>query len=286
MALTDAATLAPVPNLSISGAALAALLHRCAAAAGDCDGLLFGRASHLPAPPASLSDFDDLPPAPVLSISVSGHCSLSHPSSLSDPLGRFQAPSSDPSSAVGFFSSRRRAALRPSMREIALAHSLSKTLQGRTTAHPLLFILVSPSASPNFSTHSYDYRAFLLLGSRLVPASLSVVNVGPGFRDQYHAFYPESPMPWLPSSPMGTGHTHTIGEQKVVDEMVDGFGIGRLQGVLGSAAGQAAEMDDMYAGMLRKLEKLAREVEKSNLRVLEQVCFSNPAIYVYVLTTH
>lgn len=93
-------------------------------------------------------------------------------------------------------------------------------------------------------------------------------------------------MPWLPSSPMGTGHTHTIGEQKAVDEMVDGFGIGRLQGVLGSAAGQAAEMDDMYAGMLRKLEKLAREVEKSNLRVLEQVCFSNPAIYVYVLTTH
>jgi len=26
----------------------------------------------------------------------------------------------------------------------------------------------------------------------------------------------------------------------------------------------------MYAGMLRKLEKLAREVEKSNIRVLEQ----------------
>ncbi|XP_034603543.1 uncharacterized protein [Setaria viridis] len=276
MALGDGATPAPVPNLSISGAALAALLHRCAAAAADCDGLLFGRASHLPAPPASLSDYDDLPPAPALSISVSGHCSLSHPSSLSDPLGRFQAPSSDPSSAVGFFSSRRRTALRPSMRELALANSLSKTIEGRTTAHPLLFILVSPSASPNFSTHSYDYRAFLLLGSRLVPASISVVNVGPGFRDQYHAFYPESPMPCLPipqpSSPEPTGqrHTHTNGEQKAVDEMVDGFGIGRLQGVLGSAAGQAAEMDDMYAGMLRKLEKLAREVEESNLRVLEQ----------------
>uniref|UniRef100_K3YFG8 Uncharacterized protein n=3 Tax=Setaria TaxID=4554 RepID=K3YFG8_SETIT len=75
-----------------------------------------------------------------------------------------------------------------------------------------------------------------------------------------------------PSSPEPTGqrHTHTNGEQKAVDEMVDGFGIGRLQGVLGSAAGQAAEMDDMYAGMLRKLEKLAREVEESNLRVLEQ----------------
>ncbi|PAN40949.1 hypothetical protein PAHAL_8G004600 [Panicum hallii] len=273
MALRDGTT-----NLSISGAALAALLHRCAAATGDCDGLLFGRASHLPAPPAALSDYDDLataPPTPELTISVSGHCSLSHPSSLSDPLGRFHPPSSDPSSApapaaVGFFSSRRRTALRPSMRELALAHSLSKTLQGRTTAHPLLFILVSPSASPNFSTHSYDYRAFLLLASRLVPASLTVVNVGPGFRDQYHAFSPESPMPCLPSSPAAAGHAHTIGEQKAVDEMVDGFGIGRLQGLLGSAAGQAAEMDDMYAGMLRNLEKLAREVENSNIRVLEQ----------------
>jgi hypothetical protein len=68
--------------------------------------------------------------------------------------------------------------------------------------------------------------------------------------------------------------------------MVDGFGVGRLQGVLGSAAGQAAEMDEMYAGMLRKLEKLAREVEKSNLRVLEQVWFSNPVIPVCTVDVH
>ncbi|XP_066360162.1 uncharacterized protein [Miscanthus floridulus] len=266
MAVGDSATATPaVAKLSISGAALAALLHRCAAAAGDCDGLLFGRAAHLPAPPAALSDYDDAaaaaPPTPALSISVSGHCSLSQPSSLSDSLGRFHPPSSS-SPIIGFFSSRRRTALRPSMREAALAHSLSETL---SAAHPLLLILVSPSASPNHSTHSYDYRAFLLL----VPASLAVVNVGPGFRDQYHAFTAESPMPWLPSAP-APGHAHTIGEQKAVDEMVDGFGVARLQGVLGAAAGQAAEMDEMYAGMLRKLEKLAREVEKSNLRVLEQ----------------
>ncbi|CAD6270826.1 unnamed protein product [Miscanthus lutarioriparius] len=152
------------------------------------------------------------------------------------------------------------------MREAALAHSLSESL---ALAHPLLLILVSPSASPDHSTHSYDYRSFLLLGGRLVPASLAVVNVGPGSRDQYHAFTAESPMPWLPSAP-APGHAHTIGEQKAVDEMVDGFGVARLQGVLGAAAGQAAEMDEMYVGMLRKLEKLVREVEKSNLRVLEQ----------------
>ncbi|WVZ54930.1 hypothetical protein U9M48_005664, partial [Paspalum notatum var. saurae] len=276
MAIGDTATpgAAAAAKLSISGAALAALLHRCAAAAADCDGLLYGRAAHVPAPPAALSDYDDraaAPPAPALSISVSGHCSLSHPSSLSDPLGHFNPPAdldSSPSAAVGFFSSRRRTPLRPSMRELALARSLSATLAACAT-HPLLFILVSPSASPNLSTHSYDYRAFLLLGDRLVPASIGVVNVGPGFRDQYHAFSAESPMPWLPAAP-APGHAHSIGEQKAVDEMVDGFGVGRLQGVLGSAVGQAAEMDGMYAGMLRKLEKLAREVETSNRRVLEQ----------------
>ncbi|TVU00406.1 hypothetical protein EJB05_54174, partial [Eragrostis curvula] len=264
-----------VAKISISGATLAVLLHRCAAATGDCDGLLFGRASRLPAPPPSLSDYDDgagAPPAPALSIAVFGHCSLSQPSSLSDPLGRFQAPSAPSASApVGFFSSRRRTALRPSMRELALAHSLSKSL---APTHPFLFLLVSPSFNPTHSTHSYDYRAFLLAGARLVPTTLTVVNVGPGFRDQYHAFSAESPLPGLPppqaSSP-AAGHAHsTVGEQKAVDVMVDGFSLERLQGVIGSAAGQAAEMDEMYAGMLRSLEKLAREVEKSNLRVLEQ----------------
>ncbi|KAL6630667.1 hypothetical protein ACP70R_028518 [Stipagrostis hirtigluma subsp. patula] len=284
MAVGDAPAPA-VAKVSISGAALAALLHRCAAAAGDCDGLLFGRASSLPAPPPSLSDYDDhdaAPRAPALSISVSGHSSLSHPSSLSDPLGRFQPPSI-PSAPVGFFSSRRRTPLRPSMREIALAHSLAKTL---APTHPILFLLVSPSASPNLSIHSYDYRAYLLAGSRLVPASLSVVNVGPGFRDQYHSFVAESPLPWLPlpQPSSAASPAHTIGEQKVVDDMVDGFGIGRLQGVVGSVAGQATEMDDMYAGMLRRLEKLARDVEKSNLRVLEQRK-SEPASEVQICRT-
>lgn len=87
-------------------------------------------------------------------------------------------------------------------------------------------------------------------------------------------------MPWLPlaqhsssSSAAAAGDAHTIGEQNAVDAVVDGFGLGKLQGILGSAAWQAAEMDGMYAGMLRRLEKLAREVEKSNLLVLKQVIY-------------
>ena len=279
MAVGDTAPAAEEVRLSISGAALAALLHRCAAATGDCDGLLIGRASRPPAPAPSFSDYDDHGPsisAPPLSITVSGHFSLSEPSSLSDPLGRFRPPSPSSTPPLGFFSSRRRSPLRPSMRELSLASSLSKTLQ--PLAHPLLFILVSPSASRNLSTHSFDYRAFLLLGSRLVPASLTVVNVGPGFRDQYHSFAPESPFPLLPTQPPPApqgGDGHSIGEQKAVDAMVEGFGLGRLQGLVGAAAGQSAEMNGVYAGMLRRLEKLAREVEKSNHSVLDQVVFSS-----------
>uniref|UniRef100_J3MLP7 Uncharacterized protein n=1 Tax=Oryza brachyantha TaxID=4533 RepID=J3MLP7_ORYBR len=206
-----------------------------------------------------------------MSISISGHSSLSRPSTLSDPLGRFQpSPAAGPAT-IGFFSSRRRTALRPSMRELSLARSLSKAL---ALNHPLLFLLVSSSSSPNLSTHTYDHRAFLLIDSRLVPTSLDVANVGPGFRDQYHSFAPESPMPWLPlpwpSPSAAADGTDTIGEQNAVDGMVGGFRLGKLQGIMGSAAAQVAEIDGMYVGMLRRLEKLAREVEKSNLLVLKQ----------------
>jgi hypothetical protein len=37
----------------------------------------------------------------------------------------------------------------------------------------------------------------------------------------------------------------------------------------------------MYAGMLRRLEKLAREVEKSNHRVIDQVCDSVHRVISY-----
>lgn len=263
MAATDAA------KLSVSGAALAALLGCCGSAAGDCDGLLFGRAGRAPAPPPFLSDDGSAPAssAPALSIAISGHVSAAQPSSLSDPLGRFRSYLPDLSAAVGFFSSRRRAAVRPSMREAALAHSLSKTL---ALSHPLVFLHVAPSSS-SLSIHSFDYRAFLLVGSRLVPASLHVVNVGPCFRDQYHAFAAESPMPLLPHQQQQPPRGHSIGEQKAMDGMVEGFGLGRVEGLVASAAAQATEMEQMYAGMLRRLEGLARQVEESNELVLAQV---------------
>ncbi|KAM3368085.1 hypothetical protein ACQJBY_016563 [Aegilops geniculata] len=258
--------MAAVAKLSVSSQAFAALLDCCGTAAGDCDGLLFGRAARPSAPP-SFSDDDDsgaTSSAPTLSICITGHASLARPSSLSDALGRFQPYSPARPATVGFFSSRRSAARRPSMREVAVARSLSKSL---ALTHPLVFLLVAPSASSNLSIHSFDYRAFLLVDSRLFPTSLQVVNVGPGFRGQYHTFAAESPMPWLPRPP---AKGFSIGDQKAMEGMMDAFGLGRVEALVASATGQATEVEEMYSGMLRRLERLAREAEGGKKLVRRQ----------------
>ena len=64
-----AAADADAAKLSVSFQAFAALLDCCAAAGGDCDGILLGRA----ALPPSFSDDD---PASTLPIWVAGHSSL------------------------------------------------------------------------------------------------------------------------------------------------------------------------------------------------------------------
>ncbi|KAM0832108.1 hypothetical protein ACQ4PT_055018 [Festuca glaucescens] len=261
MAATDAA------KLSISGQAFAALLDCCGNAVGDCDGLLFGRAVRPPPPPPSFFDDDDAPTssASTLSISITGHASLAQPSSLSDALGRFHPYSPGRPDAVGFFSSRRSATLLPSMREAAVARSLSKSLP---LTQPLVFVLLAPSSSSNLSIHSFDYRAFLLVDSLLVPASLQVVNVGPGFWGQYHTFAAESPMPWMPRPP---ARGYGLGEKKAMDWMVEGFGPGRLQAMVTSATGHTTEVEELYSGMLRKLDGLARETENSGRCACHQV---------------
>ncbi|KAM3299908.1 hypothetical protein ACQJBY_041078 [Aegilops geniculata] len=230
-----AAANADAAKLSVSFQAFAALLDRCAAAGGDCDGILLGRAALHP----SLSDDD---PAPTLPIYVTGHSSLARRSVLSNALDCFKpySPARPGTATVGFFSSRLSAwaTRRASMREAAVARSLSKYL---ALTHPVVFLLLAPSIASDHSIHSFDHGAFLLIDSRLVPTSLTVVNVGPRCRGQYqcHTFAPESPMPWLPPLPANIGE-------------------------------QATEEEEMYSGMLRRLERLAQEAEEGNKRLLRQ----------------
>ncbi|XBJ20175.1 hypothetical protein VPH35_011037 [Triticum aestivum] len=230
-----AAADADAAKLSVSIQAFAALLDCCAAAGVDCDGILLSRA----ALPPSFSDDD---PAPTLPIYVTGHSSLARPSALSNALSCFKPcfPARTGTATVGFFSSRHSACTmrRPSMREAAVARSLSKSL---ALAHPVMFLLLAPSVATDLSIYSFAHRAFLLVDSRLVPTSLTIVNVGPRYRGQYqcHTFAPESPMPRLPPQPANIGE-------------------------------QATEEEEMYSGMLRRLDRLAQEAEEGNKLLFRQ----------------
>lgn len=60
-------------------------------------------------------------------------------------------------------------------------------------------------------------------------------------------------------------------DQKELDKSAEGFEIGRLGRLMGSdAANYTVELEDLYNKMLAKLDGLARVVEKSSARVLEQ----------------
>ncbi|XBJ20183.1 hypothetical protein VPH35_011044 [Triticum aestivum] len=200
-------------KLSVSIQAFAALLDCCAAAGGDCDGILLSRA----ALPPSFSDDD---PAPTLPIYVTGHSLLARPSALSNALSCFKPyfPARSGTATVGFFSPRHSACTmrRPSMREAAVARSLSKSL---ALAHPVVFLLLAPLSPPTSpSTRS----------SSLIPAS----SPPPSRSSTW------SPMPRLPPP-------------------------------LANIREQATE-EEMYSGMLRRLDRLAQEAEECNKRLFRQ----------------
>ncbi|XP_072968191.1 uncharacterized protein [Typha angustifolia] len=282
-----------VAKLSISSATLASLLQLSSSAAGDSDGLLFGHFSLLP-PPDPIDDENPSPSPPSSSASITSLLFSGSPMSFYDPLGRI-----NPSSPVllrsagagghliGWFSSRRRSPLRPSMRELAVSQTLALTLDPR----PRVFLLVSSSLSPNRSIHSHDYRAFILMpNGSLEPRSLDVINVGPAFREKYGSFSPESALPWMPcglrkGGEEGEGERRnkrreSLGsprkaagpaEQRLLDASAEGFGIERLGQMVGPGAAEyTAELEELYGKTLVKLEGLARLVEKSSARVLEQ----------------
>lgn len=61
-------------------------------------------------------------------------------------------------------------------------------------------------------------------------------------------------------------------DQKELDMCAQGFEVARFSKLMGSnAANYTAEVEDLYDKMLAKLDSLARLVEKSSARVLEQV---------------
>ncbi|XP_042406818.1 uncharacterized protein LOC121996776 [Zingiber officinale] len=207
-------------------------------------------------------------------------------------------------SCLGWFSGRRQSPLRLSMRERAVSFSMFKTLssidvaQGvpptgsslgcRDVLHrPSIFLLLSSSASGNQAVHTHEYRAFVFRPSAgkgvLEPTSMKIVNLGPLFRAQYNSFSAQSGLPWMPCHPRGSNEANKLEgeslnqlrqlarEQQQLDDSTGGFEVDRLGRLVGSVATEyTSELEDLYEKMMLKLESLAKVVDESSAKILEQ----------------
>ncbi|XP_076915829.1 uncharacterized protein LOC143575307 [Bidens hawaiensis] len=268
-------------KIQISGPTLASLLQRVSSAAGDLDGLLFGRVAHLT--PSTLSDDpSSTSDEPTLIATVTGFFSSSSTSTFYSPSGQIHAPSlssliSTSDCLIGWFSARRKTHLRPSMRETAVTASLVQTLSSPKCCPGIFILLTTPFHDQLIHTHEYKAFQFRSSTDTFEARTLDVVNLGPGFRGHYGNFTPNSPFPDLPFEVKGLGNESMVEDEgKFESEKFgllcdDGFKIGRLKGLMSSeAANYTAELEELYGNMIKKMNGLAKVVEQSSARVLEQ----------------
>ncbi|XP_057983527.1 uncharacterized protein LOC131168243 [Malania oleifera] len=295
----------PLQKIAVSGPTLASMIQRLSTSPGDFDGLLFGRVAH--ELPCNLPD-DDPSSAPsddpsALVATVTGFFCSTATTSFYDSAGRLRSPvlrrvladRAPGLSLLGWFSGRRRTPLRPSMRESLVSHSLSSAFQSSFPLgnsldsfnfRPCVFILLATPLSEQI-IHTHEYRAYQysLSTDSFDPKSINIINLGPAFRGHYGAFNPCSPFPALScelrssSSVMvedkdeeSVSHMKQMSkDQQELDMCAKGFQIGNLSRLMGSdAANYMSGVEDLYEKMLVKLEGLARLVEQSSAKVLEQ----------------
>ncbi|BAT97497.1 hypothetical protein VIGAN_09095500 [Vigna angularis var. angularis] len=289
----------PLQKIAISGPTLASLIQRFSTSPSAIRGLLFGHVTHLPTTPS-----DDSPSTvPTLLATVTGFlCSPSFHESSGDVIPSALHPHS---SVLGWFSARRRSALRPSMRDFSVTSSLSSLSKFSTSIDnsnlnlksnspeqpslfpPCVFLLLASPPFDNASSshvHTHEYRAFQFrTGAQwFEPRSLDVVNIGPAFRGHYGAFIPTSSLPALDrglcGSPMDDGGDERLArmkqaanDQRELDGCVEGFEVGKLSRMVGSDARSYTEgLEELYKKMLVKIQNLTSLVDESSAMVLEQ----------------
>lgn len=287
----------PFSKISIPGPTLSSLLHHSLSSSSSSSaisGLLFGHVARLPSPdPTDADPTPSFSSSPSLSLTITSFLSSPQPLPFFTPLGVLDPtsplkPNPNPSSssssaAVGWFSSRPRSPLRPSMRELAVSHHLAGALTLAPTK-ACVFLLLSSFSTSNQAVHTHEYRAYVVSGSAPRPVSVDVINVGPKFRGQYGGFLPESSLGLFPlmacraklTEEEGEGFMETESSQDCENgeerALVEGFGPERLEGLAGERAAEyAREVEELYAKMMGKLEGLVRLVEASSLEVQEQV---------------
>ncbi|KAL4273831.1 hypothetical protein GQ457_13G013870 [Hibiscus cannabinus] len=278
--------------VSLPGPTLASMIQRLSSSTADVDGLLFGHVSYI-APSTLPDDPAQASPDSQLLATISGF--LCFPSLLSfyDSLGRVD-PSrlSSTTPLIGWFSSRRKTPLRPSMREFSVTRSLSSTpslslpIQNsdpHSLFAPSIFLLFTTPLQDQF-IQTNQYRAFHFQSSRpcFNPLSVDVVNIGPAFRGHYGSFSPTSVLPFLSCelrslTPMNEdrneetliGMKQVEKDQSLLDTCAEGMQVGRLSRLI-EATNYSSGLEDLYEKMLLKTESLARLVEASSAKVLEQ----------------
>ncbi|KAK4342682.1 hypothetical protein RND71_038498 [Anisodus tanguticus] len=286
----------PIHNIQISGTTLASLLHRFFSSSGDIHGLLFGHVSF--STTTSLSD--DLTASsssaasdgPTLTATITDFLSI--PSHFPLPLHH---PHNNPSSVLlGWFSGRRKTPLRPSLKDstntISLISSTSHSFTPQNSPYPLslppsvFLLLTTPFQEQLIHTHEYKAFQYRVSSYSFDPKSLAIINIGPSFRSHYGSFSPISPFPSMSCDLRGLnamveddvekveslmGIKRGLKDQKELDLCAEGFEIGRLGKLMGSdASNYTGELEHLYDKMLVKLDSLARLVENSSAKVLEQ----------------
>ncbi|KAL8152356.1 hypothetical protein V2J09_010116, partial [Rumex salicifolius] len=286
-------------RVTITGTNLASLLHRCSTDLGDADGLLFGRVSLITASSLSDDDSSSIPPAVVAS--VTGFCSAGTTSSFYDSVGNLDLakirrflylfPSHH---LLGWFSSRRRSPLRPSLREFSVSRALSSESEFASDIEnfsssffPSIFLLIIPPSS-NHQTliHTHDYRVYQFRASTCAfeAKPFEIVNIGPAFRGHYSNFIPNSDFPYLSCNVTNSSNNEVargsdsltymkqlFEDQKQLNIYAEGYEVKNLNKFAGNGANYTSKLEDLYEKMLAKLTTLARLVEISSAKLLEQV---------------
>ncbi|XP_055812713.1 uncharacterized protein LOC129882446 [Solanum dulcamara] len=294
----------PIHKIQISGTSLASVLHRFFSSSGDIHGLLFGHVSFS----TTISLSDDLTSNfSTVTTADSASCSAADGPTLTATITDFLSIPShfplplqhkhreDPCSVLlGWFSGRRKTPLRPSLKDstttLYLSSSASHSFTPQNSPYqlslpPSLFLLLStPFQEQLIHTHEYKVFQYRISTDSFDPKSLDIINIGPSFRSHYGSFSPISPFPSMTCDLRGpnamaedekvetlVGIKRGLKDQKELDLCAEGFEIGRLSKLMGSdSSNYTAELEHLYDKMLLKLDSLARLVEKSSAKVLEQ----------------
>nr|GEU48447.1 hypothetical protein [Tanacetum cinerariifolium] len=270
-----------IDKIQISGPTLASLLHRFTTSSGDIDGLLFGHVTTTT--PLTLSDTTIT--TPTTTITITSFFSSPSTTTFYAPSGHLHKPTlttltTNQPPLIGWFSGRRKTHLRPSMKETNVTSNLAKYVQNRQDFKSCIFLLLSTPFYENLiHTHDYKVFSFSSLNDVFEVKGLDVVNLGPGFRGHYGHFEPMSLFPDLGFSVKGLDIESMVddgGEGDGIHKFGDlcdesGFDVGRLKMLLGKeASGYTAELEEMYNNMIKKMNALAKVVEQSSAKVLQQ----------------